>query len=73
MALVVDILKSFVIARPRVEINRVMRPLLDIVANIADRQHPGPIGTNRTIQKGDPPEIVRTAMAETTMLTINYL
>ena len=36
MALAIDILKSFVIARPRVEIDRGKRPLLEIVANIAD-------------------------------------
>ena len=51
MALAIDILHSFVIARPRVEIDRGMRPLLKIVENIADRSHLGPIATNRTIQK----------------------
>ena len=55
MALAIDILQSFVIARPRVEINRGMRPLLEIVANIADRSHLGPIATNRTIQKSYDP------------------
>ena len=53
MALAIDILQSFVIARPRVEINRGM--LLEIVANIADRSHLGPIATNRTIQKSYDP------------------
>ena len=52
MALAIDSLQPFVIARPRVEINCGMRPpLLEIVANIADRSHLGPIATNRTIQK----------------------
>ena len=37
MALAIYILQSFMIARPRVEIDRRMRPLLEIVANIADR------------------------------------
>ena len=56
MALATDIFLSFVIARPRVEINlRRMRPLLEIVANIADRSHLGPIATNRTIQKSYDP------------------
>ena len=56
MALAIDILQSFVIARPRVEIGRGMRPLLEIVANIADRSHLGPIiATNRTIQKSYDP------------------
>ena len=35
MSLAIDILRSFVIARPRVEIDRGMRRLLEIVANIA--------------------------------------
>ena len=47
MALAIDIFVSFVIARPRVEINRRMRPLMKIVANIADHSHLGPIATNR--------------------------
>ena len=51
MALAIDILQSFVIERPLVEIDRGMRPLLEIVANIVDRSHLGPIATNRTIQK----------------------
>ena len=51
MALAIDILQSFVIARPRVEIDRRMRPPLEIVANIADRSHLGTVATNRTIQK----------------------
>ena len=55
MALAIDVLQSFVIARPHVEIDRGMRPLLDIVANIADRSHLGPIATNRTIQKSYDP------------------
>ena len=51
MALVIDILQSFVIARPLVEIDRRMRPLLEIVANIADRSHLGQIATiNRMIR-----------------------
>ena len=50
IALSIDILQSFVIARPRVKIDRRMRPLLEIVANIADRSHLGPIATNRTIR-----------------------
>ena len=47
MALAIDILQSFVIERPRG-----MRPLLEIVANIADRSHLGPIvrSRNRTIR-----------------------
>ena len=55
MVNLIDILQSFVIARPRVEIDRSMRPLLDIVANIADRSHLVPIATNRTIQKSYDP------------------
>ena len=55
MALAIDILESFVIARPRVEIDRGMRPLLEIVAKIADRSHLCPIATNRTIQKSYDP------------------
>ena len=55
MVLAIDILPSFVIARPRVEIDRRMRPLLEILANIADRSHLGPIATNRTIQKSYDP------------------
>ena len=51
MALAIDILQSFVIARPGVEIDRGMRPLLEIVANIADRSHLCLIATNGTIQK----------------------
>ena len=51
MALAIDILQSFVIARPCVEIDRGhMHPLLDIATNIAGRSHLGPIATNRTIQ-----------------------
>ena len=52
MALAIDIFVSLVIARPRVDINRRMRPLLEIVANIADRSHLGPIvrSRNRTIR-----------------------
>ena len=49
MSLAIDILQSFVIARPRVEIDRGMRQLLEIVANIADHSHLGPVATNRTI------------------------
>ena len=51
-AVAIDIFLSFVIARPRVEINHHMRPLLEIVANIADRSHLGPIVRfrNRTIR-----------------------
>ena len=45
----------FVIARQRVDVDRGMRPLLEIVANLADRSHPGPIATNRTIQKSYDP------------------
>ena len=48
-------LQSFVMARPRVEIDRGMRPLLEIVANIADRSHLDAIATNRTIQKSYDP------------------
>ena len=55
MAVAIDIFVSFVIARPRVEINRRMRPLLEIVANVADRSHLGPIATNHTIQKSYDP------------------
>ena len=51
MALEIDILQSFVIARPGVEIDRGMRPLMEIVAKIADRSHLRPIATNRTTQK----------------------
>ena len=40
---------------PRVEIDRGMRPVLEIVANIADRLPLGPIATNRTIQKSYDP------------------
>ena len=56
MALAIDIFVLFVIARPRGDINRRMRPLLEIVANIADRSHLGPISQpilrsrNRTIR-----------------------
>ena len=50
MALAIDILQSSVIARPRVEIERGMRPLLEIVANIAHRSHLDPIAANRTIR-----------------------
>ena len=39
MATAIDILQSFVIARPRVEFDPRMRPLLEIVANIPDRSH----------------------------------
>ncbi len=55
MALAIDIFVLFVIARPRVDINRRMRALLDIVANIADRSHLGTIATIRTIQKSYDP------------------
>ena len=55
MALAIDILQSFVIERPPIEIDWRMRPLLEIVANIADRSHLGPIATNRTIQKSYDP------------------
>ena len=55
MALTIDILQSFVIARPRVEIDRSMRQLLEIVTNIADRSHIGSSATNPTIQKSDDP------------------
>ena len=54
MDLAIDILQTFVIARPPVEIDRRMRPLrplLEIVANIADRSHLGPIAANRTIHE----------------------
>ena len=55
MTLAIDILQSFVIARPRVEVDGRMLPLLEIVANIADRSHLGPIATYRTIQKSYDP------------------
>ena len=55
MALAIDIFVLFVIARPRVDINRRMRALLDIVANIADRSHLGTIATIRTLQKSYDP------------------
>ncbi len=55
MTLAIDILQSSMIARPREEIDRRMRPLLEIVANIADRSHLDPIATNRTIQKSYDP------------------
>ena len=42
---------NMTLARPRVGIDRGMRPLLEIVAHIADRSHHGPIATNRTTQK----------------------
>ena len=38
------------ISRQRVEIDPGMRPLLEIVAKIADRSHLGQIATNRTIR-----------------------
>ena len=41
MALATDILQSFVLARPCVKIDRGMRPLLEIVANLADRSQLG--------------------------------
>ena len=37
MGVAIDILQSFVIAGPGVEIDRRIRPLLEIIANIADR------------------------------------
>ena len=37
------------------KINRSIRPLLEIVANIADRSHLGQIATNRTIKKSYDP------------------
>ena len=49
MALVIDILQSFVIARPRVEIDRGMRP--------QHGSHLGPIATNSY-----DPEIARSGM-----------
>ena len=51
----VCILQSFVIAWPRVEIDRRMRPLLEILANFADRSHLGPSATNHTIPKSYDP------------------
>ena len=51
MDLAIDILQSFVKARPRLEIDRGIRPLLEIVAKIADRSHLG----NQSYD----PEIVR--------------
>ena len=42
-------------ATTHIEIDRGLRPLLEIVAKIADRSHLGPIATNRTIQKSYDP------------------
>ena len=52
IALAIDILQSFVIARPRIEIDRRMRatPAGDR-SNIADRSKLGPIATSRTIDR----------------------
>ena len=43
MGLAINVLQSLVTYRS-------MRPLLEIVANIADRSHVGKIATKRTIQ-----------------------
>ena len=45
------IVRDSATTRRPLQIDRGMRPLLEIVANIADRSHHGPIATNRTIQK----------------------
>ena len=71
MAPAIDILQSFVIARPRVETNHRMQSLLEIVANIADRLHLGPIATTRTIQKWYDPEIVRSGVTVALPAIIN--
>ena len=64
--LVIDLLHSVLIARPRVrpivrwpitskKTDRSTRPLLEIVANIADRSHVRQITTNRTIKQSYDP------------------
>ena len=55
MNLAIDIVHSFPIARTRIQIDRGLRPLLEIVANIADRSGLGQIATNTAIQKSYDP------------------
>ena len=59
MARAIDILNSFVIARPHVEIDRGTRPLLEIVANIADRRT---LAQSQPIVQAYDPEIVRSGV-----------